>query len=182
MRYEQSEDRPRILELVAAAFAVPAVVGAGEAPLADDGPTAEPAEVGLLRELFAGDDYIPELSLVAERDGHIDGHVICTRGWIGTVAAVGLGPLAVSPEIQGEGVGMALVQAVVAGAEAAGEPVIVLLGSTDYYPRFGFVPASELGIESPDPAWGDHFMALPLASFHAGIHGEFRYAEPFNNL
>ncbi|WP_427016657.1 GNAT family N-acetyltransferase [Pseudarthrobacter sp. P1] len=178
VRHEQPADRPRIFELVAEAFAAPAGSGADGAA----GGAGEPAEVGLLAQLFDGADYLPALSLVAERDGRVDGHVICTRGWIDGFRAVGLGPLAVSPDAQREGVGIALMEAVIAGAEAEGEPAILLLGSTEYYPRFGFVPASSLGIQAPDLAWGENFMALPLASFHSGIRGPFRYAAPFNNL
>jgi predicted N-acetyltransferase YhbS len=181
VRHEQPADRPRILELVAAAFAAP-VDNAADAREPGGGPRAEPLEVGLLQQLFDGADYLPALSLVAVRDGTVAGHVICTRAWIDGFPAVGLGPLAVSPDAQGQGVGKALMETVIAGAEAAGEPAIVLLGSTGYYPRFGFVPASALGIEAPDSAWGDHFMALALGSFHAGIRGAFRYAAPFNNL
>ncbi|WP_026553789.1 GNAT family N-acetyltransferase [Arthrobacter sp. 35W] len=170
IRNETPADRPRILELVAEAFAT------------DEVPADEVVEVPLLQQLFDCADYLPGLSLVAELDGRVDGHVICTRGWIGDVPALGLGPLAVTPEAQRDGVGSALMESVIAAAEAAGEPAIVLLGHTGYYPRFGFVPASSLGIEAPDAAWGGHFMALPLAAFHSGIRGPFRYAEPFNNL
>ena len=64
-------------------------------------------------------------------------------------------------------------------ANAAGESGIALLGSPDYYSRFGFVPATSLGVLPPDEAWGDYFQLLPLARWPGGIHGTFRYAEPF---
>ncbi|WP_155838624.1 hypothetical protein [Arthrobacter castelli] len=87
-----------------------------------------------------------------------------------------------------------------------GERAIMLLGSTEYYPRFGFVPASELDIEPPEAAWGDHFQALLLPVLRTGVgirdagadhsrglppaagppeppvSGTFRYAAPFNDL
>jgi predicted N-acetyltransferase YhbS len=67
-------------------------------------------------------------------------------------------------------------------ANAAGESGIALLGSPEYYPRFGFVPAATLGVEAPEEAWGDHFQLLPLALWPGGVHGVFRYAEPFARL
>lgn len=164
IRPEHAADRPEIVALIEAVF-------------------PEPVEARLLRELFASRDYIPELSLVAESDGgEILGYVISTRGWVGEVPALGLGPIGVLPAYQKQGVGSALMQASIDAANGLGEPVIALLGSTEYYPRFGFLPADSLGIFSPDPSWGSYFMALPLAGFHSGIRGHFKYAEPFNNL
>ncbi len=164
LRREQAPDRPEILALIEAAF--------------PDG-----GEVRLLRELFASREYLPELSIVAESaDGEILGHVISTRAWIGDAPAVGLGPIGVLPARQRQGIGAALMHASIDAARVQGEPAIVLLGSTGFYPRFGFVPADSVGIASPDPSWGSHFMALPLPGFHAGIRGRFRYAEPFSKL
>lgn len=140
-------------------------------------------EAKLLRELYACREYLPELSLVAESArGKLLGYVITTRGWIGTFPSLGLGPIAVLPEEQNKGIGAALMHATIAEANAMGESSIVLLGSTDYYPRFGFVPADSLGIISPESSWGSHFMALELLAKRAGIHGTFRYADPFNRL
>jgi predicted N-acetyltransferase YhbS len=110
------------------------------------------------------------------------GHVIATRGWIEPLGhpVLGLGPLGVRPENQRTGVGTVLVHALLAVAEAADERLVALLGSPDYYRRFGFVPASELGITAPDPAWGEHFQARHLNG--PPVHGAFRYAEPFMRL
>lgn len=164
IRREHAGDRPEILAVVKAAF-------------------PEPVEAKLLRELFASREYIPELSLVAESDrGEILGHVITTRGWIGAEKSLGLGPIAVQPEYQNQGVGSALMNATIEQANKMGESTLVLLGSTDYYPRFGFVPADSMGITSPDASWGSHFMALPLAAHEPGLHGQFKYSEPFNAL
>jgi putative acetyltransferase len=72
--------------------------------------------------------------------------------------------------------------AVLAAADALDEPVVVLLGHTDYYPRFGFQPATDFGIDPPDPAWGAHFQARPLSSYDSSIRGPFAYAQPFDEL
>jgi putative acetyltransferase len=164
IRAERPGDRPEILALVEAAF-------------------PQPAEARLIRELFASREYLPQLSLLAESDRQeILGYVITTRAWIGSGTSLGLGPIAVQPGYQKQGIGSALMEATIAAATTMGESTIVLLGSTEYFPRFGFVPADSLGIASPDPSWGSHFMALTLESFVAGQHGHFKYADPFNHL
>ncbi|RAM37105.1 N-acetyltransferase [Arthrobacter globiformis] len=170
LRSEQPGDRDAVLALTAEAFAVSPVTG-----LPVEG---EPVEVRVLRELFVADEYLPELSIVAELDGEIVGHVISTRAWVEDLQLLGLGPIGVTPRLQRHGIGSALMRETVVRANAAGEKGIALLGSTDYYSRFGFVPASTLGIEAPDRKWGDHFQLLPLALWPGGVHGTFRYAGP----
>jgi len=174
LRTEQPEDRPAILELTAAAFAVSPATG-----LPVDG---EPVEVGLLKQLFDCDEYLPEFSIVAEQNGEVVGHVISTRGWVGDLGLLGLGPISVVPRLQRHGIGSALMQETVVRANAAGERGIALLGGPEYYSRFGFVPSVSLGIEPPQAEWGDLFQLLPLAVWPGGIHGTFRYAGPFERL
>ncbi|HEX7201371.1 MAG TPA: N-acetyltransferase, partial [Arthrobacter sp.] len=129
--------------------------------------------------LFDAKEYLPGFSVVAVLDGEIVGHVISTRGWVGEHELLGLGPIAVTPRLQRQGIGSALMKETIARANAAGESGIALLGSPDYYSRFGFVPAASFGVQSPEAAWGDHFQLLPLALWPGGVHGTFRYAEPF---
>ena len=62
------------------------------------------------------------------------------------------------------------------------DPLIALLGSTVYYGRFGFVPAADLGIDAPDPAWGDHFQVRTLTTYTPDLRGRFTYAAPFEAL
>lgn len=174
LRTERPEDRPEILELTARAFSVSPVTG--------EPVQGTPLEVGLLRELFECDEYIPELSIVAEIGGDIVGHAISTRGWIGDLELVGLGPIGVLPQFQRRGVGSALMRETAARATAAGEPAIALLGSPLYYPRFGYVPATSLGVEPPEAGWGDHFQLLPLPAWPDGVRGTFRYAAPFERV
>jgi predicted N-acetyltransferase YhbS len=168
LRSEHPSDRPAILDLTARAFA------------SEEGPKP-PVEVGLLAELFECDGYLPALSIVAVDAGVIVGHSITTRGFIGHQPVLGLGPISVLPESQRQGIGAAMLEETRSRAEGMGECVIVLLGHTTYYPRFGYRPASELGIQAPDPQWGDYFMALPLGGREAP-KGTFRYAEPFARL
>ena len=174
---------PRVLvrrELPGDVDAVRAVVVAAFA--ATEHGTAEPVEAPLLDRLRACPAWLPPLSVVAEVDGTVVGHVVCTRAHVGERAALGLGPLAVAPDRQREGVGTALMHAVLGAADAMDEPVVVLLGHTDFYPRFGFGPAVELGIDPPVPEWGAHFQARRLTAYEPGLRGRFRYAEPFDDL
>jgi putative acetyltransferase len=74
------------------------------------------------------------------------------------VIGAGLAPLAVVPEYQGQGIGSALVAAGLEEMRQAGQPFVVLVGHPGYYPRFGFVRASQYGIrpeydEVPDEAF-----------------------------
>jgi predicted N-acetyltransferase YhbS len=170
LRNETPADRETILALTAEAFAISPVTG-----LAVEG---EPVEVEMLRQLFECEEYLPEFSVVAELAGEVVGHVISTRGWVGDYGLLGLGPIGVTPRLQRHGIGTALMNDTIARANAAGEGGIALLGSTEYYPRFGFVPAASFGVLPPDEAWGDHFQLLPLALWPGGVHGTFRYAAP----
>lgn len=143
----------------------------------------EPVEAGLLDALRQDDGWLDDLSLVAEVDGEVVGHVVCTRATVGADRrpALGLGPIGVRPDRQGAGIGSTLVHAVVAVAEARGETLVALLGSTDFYGRLGFGPAAAQGVEAPDPSWGDHFQVRVLDP-SAVVAGPFVYAEPFNRL
>lgn len=147
------------------------------------GPGDEPAEVRLVSALRESDAWIPELALVAEHDGAVVGHVCLTRGRLDLRPVVGLGPIGVLPGLQKTGVGSALMHASLAAADALGEPLVALLGHLDYYPRFGFVSGSSLGIVPDVAAWrSPHFQVRPLTGWRPGMQGTFRYAEPFYQL
>jgi putative acetyltransferase len=139
-------------------------------------------EAILVDALIDAGDVVPALSLVAVRGGELVGHVMCSNATVGDHPVVGLGPIGVLPEHQRQGVGDALMHAVVAAADALELPLVGLLGSTEYYPRYGFVPGTRLGIEAPDPAWGDHFQVRTLTTYRPGIVGRFRYAPAFEEL
>jgi putative acetyltransferase len=149
----------------------------------DSGDGTEAVEGRLLDELRRCDGWLPHLSLVAEVDGAVAGHAVCTRAFVGDVAALGLGPIAVDPARQRAGIGSALMHAMLGAADATGEPFVALLGSPAYYGRFGFVPSTDVGIDPPDPAWGEHFQVRTLWAFDpVASAGSFRYASPFGDL
>jgi putative acetyltransferase len=139
-----------------------------------------PVEVALLERLRSDAGWLPHLSLSATVGGEVAGHVVVTRAWVGGAPALGLGPIGVLPAYQRRGLGTALMHAVLGAAEARDETLVGLLGDPAYYGRFGFVPAVDLGVESPDPAWGGYFQARVLGD--PAPRGRFRYAAPFDEL
>ena len=142
----------------------------------------EAAEARLVDELRECNGWLPALSWVAESGGRVVGHNVCTRDHVDDVPCVGLGPLGVIPDSQHTGVGSALMHAIIGAADAAGEPLIALLGDPSYYSRFGFVPSTDLRIEAPKVQWGPHFQILPLTAWNDSITGSFRYSTPFDNV
>lgn len=90
-----------------------------------------------------------------------------------------LGPVGVRPDLQRTGIGTALVEASLAAAQQRGAGLVVLLGHTSYYPRFGFEPASPLGLTcrwTDGPAW----MALRLPGYDASMRGLVHFPPAFD--
>ncbi len=175
VRREHPTDHDAVRALHTVAFARDPATGAAREP-------EDVVEARLTDDLRADAGFLPHLSLVAVDGDAVVGHVIATRGWLepfGT-PVLGLGPVGVRPDQQRRGVGTVLVHALVAVAEAADERLVALLGDPRYYRRFGFLPAADLGITAPDPAWGRHFQARLLRGLPGG--GRFRFAEPFTRL
>lgn len=142
-------------------------------------PTAESAVLELLRA--DPDAWLPRLSLVAEVDGVVAGHVVCSRAMLNQRTPVlGLGPIAVRPGQQRRGIGTSLVHAVCAAAEALDEPLVVLLGDPAFYSRCGFVAAADHGVLPPVAEWQPFFQLRPLAGFDPAVHrGAFSYPRAF---
>lgn len=160
---------------------------AGIAALHDDAfPRVEGAarsvESALIDELRGDGDVIDELTFVAELDGEVVGHVMCSTATLGEGPSVGLGPIAVTPALQRQGIGAALMASVIASADQRGDAAIVLLGDPEYYGHFGFVRASGLGVESPGPWEEKYFQIKTLRAWRSEQAGPFRYAPAFERL
>ena len=102
------------------------------------------------------------VSLVAEEEDRIVGHILFTAVTVGPAsgqrAGLALGPMAVAPEYQNKGIGSALVREGLERVREAECPYVIVLGHANYYPRFGFVPASRFAVKSqwegvPDEAF-----------------------------
>jgi putative acetyltransferase len=142
-----------------------------------------PAEAHLVEALMREGDAV--VSLVAERQGGIVGHILLSRMRVSgdgrALRALGLAPIGVLPGFQGGGIGGALVEAALGIARATGEDMVFLLGEPDYYVRFGFSAGAAAPFVSPYA--GPWFMALTLRpGFAAPAHGEAAYARAFSDL
>jgi len=166
IRREAPGDGPAIHHVHSEAFARDGKPGEREAALAD--------------RLRADGDTIPALSLVAEIDGSVVGHLAGSRAHIADLASAAVGPVGVLPGHQGNGVGSALMHAVLAAADALEFPEVVLLGSPAYYHRFGFRLAQPLGVLPPDPDWSHHLQIRTLAAWTADRTGVFRFVPAFD--
>ncbi|MGV9316818.1 GNAT family N-acetyltransferase [Streptomyces sp. NPDC003691] len=124
--------------------------------------------------------WIDGLSLLAvAADGRVAGHALLTRCRIGTEPALALAPCAVLPSHQGTGAGTAAVRAALDAARELGENTVVVLGHPAYYPRFGFVPASGLGISAPFEVPDEAMMALTLDPGRPAPAGTIHYPAAF---
>lgn len=136
-------------------------------------------EHNLVRALRKGRAFVPALSLVAEVEGKIAGHILFTEAKVGNNTVLALAPLSVLPEYQQRGIGSALIKE---GHEIAGKmgyQYSLVLGSETYYPRFGYLPAARFGIEVPEGIPSANFMALPLQKDAGPVCGAVTYAGEF---
>jgi len=129
------------------------------------------------------------ISLVAKLDNQVVGHILFTPVRIdqtdgGTISGLGLAPLAVRPEYQGQGIGSALCTSGMKLAAQAGYPFVVVLGHPVYYPRFGFEPASKFGIKSAFPDVGEEAFMIWIKdlSAMAGVSGVAYYHPAFDSV
>jgi putative acetyltransferase len=168
VRRERPTDHGAVAEVHADAFAAPD----------QEGP---PGEVALVEALRQSNAYVFGLSLVAEVDGEMAGHVLVTRATVDSrYPALAMAPLGVRRDHRGQGVGTALVNAVLGAADALGHTMVGVLGSPEYYGRFGFRPSQVYGIEAPQAWWGDSFQVRALTTASDQMTGRFEYAAPFN--
>ncbi len=137
-------------------------------------------EAELVQRIRTSDEYLNELTLVAEVNNVIVGFVmqshITLNDGCSSVKILSLAPLAVAPSVQRQGLGAKLMNAGIALAELREEPLIVLLGHAQYYPRFGFERASGYNIY-PSAPWPDaSYMVRTLPKFAPAIHGKTKYS------
>ena len=121
----------------------------------------------------------PEISIVWEENGEILGHTMLSRMQMGEERPLQLSPLSVAPGHQRRGIGSALTREALRLADEAGEPVVLLLGHPSYYPRFGFEPATPLGILAPED-FGEAWMAAKLGAYDPSYRGRVVFPPAFD--
>jgi putative acetyltransferase len=148
IRSEKPDDYPAIYEINKTAFG------------------NRDAESHLVDALRSTESFIPELSLVAEEEGELVGHILFTKLVVETVddrlVGISLAPMAVRPSYQNKGIGSALVKHGIEKVRELGYPFIIVLGHPWFYPRFGFSAELARSLECPFGECGDAWMALEL--------------------
>lgn len=164
IRQETCNDYEEVYKLITEAFA--------------NAEHADGKEQDLVVNLRKGNAFIPALSLVAD-DGVLAGHILFTRAKVGNDEVLVLAPLSVKPQYQKKGVGTALMMEGHKIAKELGYEYSLVLGSETYYPRVGYVPAQQMGIEVPEGIPSENFMAMQLRADSKAISGVVTYADEF---
>ena len=136
-------------------------------------------EHDLVVVLRNSDSFIPELSLVAVKEDKIVGYILFTKIKIENHEEIALAPLAVLPEYQKQGIGSMLIEQGHKIAKKLGYHYSIVLGSENYYPKFGYIPAIQYGIQAPFDVANENFMALKLNAADTEIKGVVQYAKEF---
>ena len=141
-------------------------------------------EHNLVRRLRKSAEFIKELSLIAEDNNKIVGHILLTKAFIKNnnreCETLALAPLAVLPDYQKIGIGKSLINKSIERARELGYKSIVVLGHEHYYPKFGFKKAGDFGIKAPFEVPEENFMAIELnEEALKNISGVVRYANEF---
>ena len=144
------------------------------------------AEAQLVGELRVSPGFVPDLSLVAELNGRIVGHVLLSRVPLrqtgGSVEILALGPMSVVPSQSHRGIGSELINAAIARARPLGYRAIVVAGPPEYYRRCGFSPASEWKIGCNLNIPEDALSAMELKPGVLAKGGEVEYPAAFSKL
>ena len=141
------------------------------------GPVEGPEIADLVASLLADETAMPYLSLVAESDQGLSGHILFTAANIGSrghtpVASI-LAPLGVISESQGQGIGGLLAREGLGLLADRGVELVFVLGHPSYYPRFGFQPAGARGFQAPYPIAEKNADAWMVKEMTPGLIGRF---------
>lgn len=167
IRSDTKEEQTTVYEITKAAFSRD-----NEAKLVD-----------LLRKR---EDFIPELSLIAETNDHqLVGHILFSQ--ISVVQddahkhkSLALAPISVLPSFQKQGIGKKLIEYGLQKAKELGFTSVIVLGHKDYYPKFGFQAAEKWNIKAPFEVSSECFMAIELTpNALEGVSGTVKYPEEF---
>lgn len=138
----------------------------------------------ILHKFRSDPDFIPELSLLCEKNGETVGHIMYCRARLlpdcgGEKEIAVFGPLSVLPSCQREGIGGALITASLKIAADMGFGAVAITGSPEYYSRFGFESGSRRGVfydGIPREEETPFFMVKELSA--GFLQGGYRYRDP----
>ncbi|MEO7714877.1 MAG: N-acetyltransferase [Capsulimonas sp.] len=170
IRQENPEDRPAVAEMIKSAY--------------QDVGYSNHREQFMVERLRKSDAFIPRLSLVAEVDHEIAGHIMLTKILIHnqeqSMVSLALAPLSVAPEFQGKGVGGKLVAEAHRLAKELGYRSVIVLGPAKYYPRFGYELTKKHGIELPIDVREENCMVISLVeNGWSELTGRVEYSKEF---
>ena len=127
----------------------------------------------------------PYVSLVAKEHQEIVGHILFTPVRIAnsSIQTLGLGPMSVTPNRQGHGIGSCLIKEGLEICVGIGTGAIFVLGEPEYYQKFGFELASEKGFYYKSDKFAPYFFVLELQRGSLnGLSGEVKYHEFFDGV
>ena len=168
IRKEERDDYPGITEALGIAF-------------------GRENEGDLVQRLRVNPSFLHELSIVAEIDSRIIGHILFfpIRIVSGDIRfpSLALAPISVVPDYQGRGVGKQLIMHGLTRSAELGWKSVIVLGHAAYYPRFGFRPASKWNIKAPFEVPDDVFLAKELVENGLkDVRGTVEYPEEFDDV
>ncbi|MGY5353611.1 GNAT family N-acetyltransferase [Wenyingzhuangia sp. IMCC45467] len=171
IRKENPEDFKTVFNLIEKAF--------------ENEQMSDHKEQFLVERLRKSNAFVPELSMVAEIENKIVGHILLTKLKIKNKSnefdSLALAPVSVLPGFQGKGIGGKLIVESQKRAKELGHKSIVLLGHENYYPRFGYKQADKYGIELPFDVPKENCMVMELIENGLnGVNGMVEYPKEFN--
>ena len=172
IRKENAEDYKTVFNLIEKAF--------------ENEQMSDHKEQFLVEKLRRSKAFVPELSMVAETENKIVGHILLTKLKIKNAEnefdSLALAPVSVLPEYQGKGIGGMLIKEAHKKAIELGHKSIILLGHENYYPGFGYERTDKYGIELPFDVPKENCMVIELVENGLnGVNGMVEYPKEFND-
>ncbi|MDH5250853.1 MAG: N-acetyltransferase [Cyclobacteriaceae bacterium] len=170
VRQEKSTDFKVVFELIEKAFRTEEF--------------SDHKEQFLVERLRKSSAFIPELSMVAEIENKVVGHILLTKLKIkndkNEFDSLALAPISVLPDYQRKGIGGMLIEQSHRKAKELGYKSIIVLGHKEYYPKFGYKQADKFGIELPFDVPRENCMVIALTENGLnGVNGIAEYPEEF---